>query len=98
MLVYQAAAFESSSNACPSYTRGECTTCVQPPPPFSKKIGEGAAEHGVGTPRLEKERCVTTQKQLRGRLTKYPLMRVKWVPYGRRDDYVRHKMRILIYT
>ena len=72
MLVYQAAAFESSSNASPSYTRGECTTCVQPPPPFSKKIGEGAAEHGVGTPRLEKERCVTTQKQLRGRLTKYP--------------------------
>ena len=37
MLVYQAAAFESSRNASPPYTRGECTTCVQPPPPFSKR-------------------------------------------------------------
>lgn len=41
-------------------------------PSLPEKFGEGAAEHGVGTPRLEKERCVTTQKQLRGRLTKYP--------------------------
>ena len=41
MLVYQAAVFESSRNAFLPYTRGECTTCVQPPPPFSKKSGRG---------------------------------------------------------